>query len=137
MAYKLGAHIYIDTESSNAANELKKLGGARVILATAPNSKAISELINGLGGDGQLIVVAGQGEAIQMSPGQLLMGRRSIRGWSAARPSQDKSEDVLSFSVITGVLPVIEVFPLEQVALAYEKMMTSKVHFRAVLKMDA
>jgi propanol-preferring alcohol dehydrogenase len=134
LAYKLGAHVYIDTESLNPADELKKLGGARVILATAPSGKAISEVINGLGFDGQLIVVAGQGEPIQVSPGQLLHGRRSIRGWTA-RPLKDVSEDALNFSVISGVLPMIEVFPLEQAASAYEKMMTSKVHFRAVLKM--
>jgi len=134
LAYKLGAHVYIDTESLNPADELKKLGGARVILATAPSGKAISEVINGLGFDGQLIVVAGQGEPIQVSPGQLLHGRRSIRGWTV-RPLKDISEDALNFSVISGVLPMIEVFPLEQAVLAYEKMMTSKVHFRAVLKM--
>ena len=136
LAYKLGAHVYIDTESLNPANELKKLGGARVILATAPNSKAISEVINGLGFDGQLIVVAAPGEPMQISPGQLLGERLSIRGW-VGRPAKDKSEEALNFSVISGALPVIEVFPLEQAALAYEKMMTSKVHFRAVLKVGA
>ncbi len=115
--------------------ELQKLGGAKVILATAPNSKAISELVNGLGFDGQLIVVAWQGEPMQISPGQLLGGRRSVQGW-VARPARDKSEDALNFSVLTGALPMIEVFPLEQAAQAYEKMMTAKVHFRAVLKIS-
>ncbi len=136
LAYKLGAHVYIDAESSNPADELKKLGGARVILATAPNSKAISGVINGLGFDGQLIVVAAPGEPLQISPGQLLGGRLSVRGWTG-RPAKDKSEETLNFCVISGALPVIEVFPLEQAALAYEKMMTSKVHFRAVLKVSA
>lgn len=134
LAYILGAHVYIDTESSNPATELQKLGGARVILATAPNSKAISDVVEGLGFDGELIVVAAQGEPMQVFSGQLLGERRSIRGWSV-RPAKDVSEDVLNFSVISGVLPMIEVFPLEQAALAYEKMMTAKVHFRAVLKM--
>ncbi|MCX5997352.1 MAG: alcohol dehydrogenase [Chloroflexi bacterium] len=136
LAYKLGAHVYIDTESQNPAAELKKLGGARVILATAPNSKAISQVINGLGFDGQLIVVAASGEPMQFTPGQLLGGRGSIRGWIAG-PAKDKSEDALNFSVISGALPMIEVFPLEQAALAYEKMMTAKVRFRAVLKTGA
>jgi D-arabinose 1-dehydrogenase-like Zn-dependent alcohol dehydrogenase len=134
LAYKLGAHVYIDTESMNPAEELKKLGGARVILATAPNSKVISEVVNGLGVDGQLIIVAAPGEPLQIIPGQLLGGRRSIRGWTT-RPAKDKSEDAVYFSVISGVFPMIEVFPLEQAALAYEKMMTAKVHFRSVLKM--
>ncbi len=134
LAYKLGAHIYIDTKETNPAAELKKLGGARVILATAPNGKAIQDVINGLGFDGQVIIVAGQGEPMQVNPGQLLGGRRSIKGWVSG-PIRNKTEDALNFSIISGVIPMIEVFPLEQAALAYEKMMTSKVHFRSVLKM--
>jgi len=134
LAYSLGAHIYIDTESSNPAKELQKLGGARIILATAPSSKAISDVVDGLGFDGELIIVAAQGEPIHVFPGQLLGGRRSIRGWTA-RPAKNISEEVLNFSVISGALPMIEVFTLEQAALAYEKMMAAKVHFRAVLKM--
>ncbi|HXY87520.1 MAG TPA: alcohol dehydrogenase [Candidatus Acidoferrales bacterium] len=134
LAQSLGAHIYIDTESSNPAKELQKLGGARIILATAPSSKAISDVVDGLGLDGELIIVAAQGEPIHVFPGQLLGQRRSIRGW-AARPAKNISEEVLNFSVISGALPMIEVFPLEQAALAYEKMMAAKVHFRAVLKM--
>ena len=133
LAYTLGAHVYIDTESSNPAMELQKLGGARVILATAPNGKAISDIVNGLGFEGELIVVAYPGDPIQAFAWQLLGERRSIKGWTV-RPAKHMSEDVLNFSVISGVLPMIEVFPLEEAALAYEKMMTAKVHFRAVLK---
>ena len=135
LAYQLGAHNYIDAEATDAAAELKKLGGARVILATAPNSKAISALINGLAPDGQLIIVAWQNEPMQISPWQLLGGRRSVKGWTA-RPARNSSEDTLKFSVISGIVPMIEVFPLEQAALAFEKMVSSKVHFRSVLKMD-
>lgn len=134
LAYKLGAHVYIDTEASNPADELKKLGGARVILATAPNSKAISALINGLGFDGQLIIVAAPSEPIQIVPGQLFQGRRSIRGWVARK---SETAEALTFCVNSKIAPMIEVFPLEQASLAYEKMMTSKVLFRSVLKMDA
>ncbi len=132
LAYKLGAHIYIDTEATNPADELRKLGGARVILATAPNSKAISALVGGLGYDGQLIIVAVPSEPMQIHPGQLFQGRRVVRGWVAAR---HEAADALHFSVIADVVPMIEVFPLEQAALAFDKMMTSKVHFRSVLKM--
>jgi D-arabinose 1-dehydrogenase-like Zn-dependent alcohol dehydrogenase len=135
LAYQLGAHTYIDAEHSDAAAELKKLGGARLILATAPNSKAICALINGLCPDGQLIIVAWQNEPMQISPWQLLGGRRSVKGWTA-RPARNSSEDTLNFSVISGILPMVEVFPLEQAALAFEKMVSSKVHFRSVLKMD-
>ena len=136
LAYKLGAHIYIDSQSSDPAEELRKLGGAKVILATAPDSKAISALINGLGFEGQLIIVSAPGEPMQIFPWQLFRGRRSIKGWTA-RPSKNESEDALSFSVISGILPVTEVFPLDQAELAYEKMMTSKVHFRSVLKIGS
>ena len=135
LAYQLGAHNYIDAEATDAAAELKKLGGARVILATAPYSIAISALINGLAPDGQLIIVAWQNEPMQISPWQLLGGRRSVKGWTA-RPARNSSEDTLKFSVISGIVPMIEVFPLEQAALAFEKMMTAKVRFRSVLKMD-
>lgn len=135
LSYQLGAHIYIDTEASDPAKELQKLGGAKVILATAPNSKAISALVGGLGFEGQLIVVSAASEPIQIFAGQLFGGRRSVRGWVAGR-ARDKSEEALNFSVITGVTPMIEIFPLEEAALAYEKMMESKVHFRSVLKIS-
>ena len=114
--------------------ELQKLGGARVILATAPNGKVISDAVNGLGFEGELILVAYPSEPIQAFAWQLLGERRSIKGWTV-RPAKYLSEDVLNFSVISGALPMIEVFPLEQAGLAYEKMMTAKVHFRAVLRM--
>jgi D-arabinose 1-dehydrogenase-like Zn-dependent alcohol dehydrogenase len=135
LAYKLGAYLYIDSESGNGVKELQKMGGAKVIVSTAPNSKAIAGIINGLGFDGQLIIVSAPGEPMVIPPGQLLWGRHSVQGW-VARSTGDKSEDALSFSVLTGALPVIEVFPLEQAALAYGKMMTAKVHFRAVLKIS-
>lgn len=135
LANQLGAHTYIDAESMDAAAELKKLGGARVILATAPSSKAISGVINGLSQDGQVIIVAWSNEPMQISPWQLLGGRRSVKGWTA-RPARNSSEDTLKFSVIAGIVPMVEVFPLEQASLAFEKMMSSKVHFRSVLKMD-
>jgi len=135
LAYQLGAHTYIDAESTDAVAELKKLGGARVILATAPNSKAIAGLINGLCPDGQLIIVAWPNEPMQISPWQLLGGRRSLKGWTA-RPARNSSEDTLRFSVISGIVPMVEVFPLEQASQAFEKMISSKVHFRSVLKMD-
>lgn len=131
LAYQLGAHVYIDTEASNAADELKKLGGAKVILATAPSSKAISTLIGGLGFEGQLIIVAAPRDPLQINPSQLFQGRRSIRGWVASRA---EVADALNFSVIADIVPMIEVFPLEEAAAAYQKMMNSQVHFRSVLK---
>jgi D-arabinose 1-dehydrogenase-like Zn-dependent alcohol dehydrogenase len=129
LARKLGAHHFIDTNTSDAAKELMNLGGAKVILCTAPNGKAVSELVSGLSRDGQMIIVTYINEMMQLSPGNLLRGGLSIGGWVGGDP-----EDALRFSVLTGVRPMVEVFALEQAALAYERMMSAKVHFRAVLK---
>ena len=129
LAYKLGAHVYIDTDTGEAAKQLMKLGGARVILCTAPNGKAISDLIPGLGRNGQAIIITGARDMMQIPPMLLLGGERSIRGFVSGN-----IEDAIRFSMLTKVIPMVEVFPLEQAALAYEKMMTAKVHFRSVLK---
>jgi D-arabinose 1-dehydrogenase-like Zn-dependent alcohol dehydrogenase len=130
LAYKLGAHVYIDTDMGEPAKQLIKLGGARVILCTAPNGKAISDLLPGLGRSGQAIIVTGARDMMQIPPMLLLGGERAVRGFVGGN-----IEDTIRFSVLTKVIPMVEVFPLEQVALAYEKMMTAKVHFRSVLKM--
>jgi len=133
LAYKLGAQLFIDTKSSDVVKELQKLGGAKVILATAPDNKAVSELINGLSFNGKLIIVAGINGPIQVFGGQLLNGRRSIQGWVAS--GANVREDAINFSLLTEVHPIIETFPLEQVSEAYERMMNAKVRFRAVLTM--
>jgi propanol-preferring alcohol dehydrogenase len=133
LALRLGAHIYIDTQQANAAEELRKLGGAKVILATAPNSQAILGLVSGLGYDGQLIIVAAASDPMPLVPAMLFQGRRSIRGWVGSRA---ETADALDFCALTDIQPMIEVFPLEQAALAFDKMMTSKVHFRSVLKVS-
>ena len=130
LAYKLGAHFYIDTDATEGAKELNKLGGATVILCTAPNSKAISDLIPGLGRNGQAIIVTGASDMLTVPSFMMLGGQRSIKGYVSGN-----IEEAINFSMLTKVVPMIEVFPLEQAALAYEKMMTSKVHFRSVLKM--
>jgi len=133
LAEKLGAHIFVNTEISDVAKVLQELGGAKVILVTAPNNKAVSELVNGLSYDGKLVIVAGIDEPIQIFSGALLMGRRSIQGWIAAGANARK--DTIEFSLLTNIHPMIETFPLEQIALAYEKMMNATVRFRAVLTM--
>lgn len=130
LAYNLGAHIYIDTDAEDPAKALMDLGGARVLLCTAPNSKAISDLIPGLGRNGQAIIISGGRDMMQISPILLLGGERSVKGFVGGI-----MEDALRFSALAGIVPKVETFALEEVATAYEKMMTAKVHFRAVLKM--
>ena len=133
LAKKLGASVYIDSKATNAANELQKLGGAQVILATAPSSKAMSELINGLGANGRLVVVGATMDPIEVTPVQLIFGSRSIQGWSSGIPTD--SEDTLRFAELSGVRPMIEKYPLARAAEAYARMMSGKAQFRVVLTM--
>ena len=131
LARKLGAQVYIDSKARNAAEELQKLGGATVILATAPSSQAMSEIFHGLGRNGKLLVVGADGGALQIPSGALIMGKRSVVGWASGTPSD--SEDTLRFAALAGVRPMIERFPLEKAGEAYERMRSGQARFRVVL----
>ena len=133
LAKKLGASVYIDSKSTNAAEALQKLGGAQVILATAPSSKAMSELFDGLGPNGRLMVIGVAFDPIEVTPVQLVNGSRTIQGWAAGTPTD--IEDTLRCAELTGVRPMIETYPLEKAAEAYERMVSGKAQFRAVLTM--
>ena len=133
LAVKLGASLYLDADAVNVAKELASLGGASVILATAPNSKAMSDLIDGLGVGGKLIVVGAAADPISVTPIQLIGQRRSIQGWPSG--SARDSEETLNFCAITGIRPMVETFPLEQAAAAYDRMLSGKARFRVVLTM--
>jgi D-arabinose 1-dehydrogenase-like Zn-dependent alcohol dehydrogenase len=133
LAKKLGAHAYIDSKATNAAEELQKLGGARVIMATAPSSKAMSELINGLGPNGTLMVVGAAPDPIEVTPAQLIFGVHTIQGWAAGTPAD--SDDTLRFAELSGVRAMIETYPLEKAAEAYARMMSGNAQFRVVLTM--
>jgi D-arabinose 1-dehydrogenase-like Zn-dependent alcohol dehydrogenase len=130
LAMKLGAHHYIDSQSQDPAAELLKLGGAKVILATATNAEAMSAVSGGLGVNGTLMII-GAVPSMQISPIQLLMGRQSVKGWYSGMAID--SQDTLAFSVLSGVRAMNEVYPLEQAAEAYERMMSGKARFRVVL----
>ncbi len=133
LARKLGAHVYIDSQATNAAQELQKLGGARVILATAPSGKAMSELIDGLGPNGRLMVIGASSDSIEVNPAQLIFGSHTIEGWASGIATD--SEDTLHFAELTGVRPMIETYPLEKAGEAYDRMMSGKAQFRVVLTM--
>src|ERR1700693_4877598 len=133
LAKKLGASVYIDSQSTNAAEALQEMGGARVILATAPSSKAMSELIDGLGPNGKLIVIGATFDPIEVTPVQLINGSRTIQGWASGTPADE--EDTLQFAVLSGVRPMIETYPLEKAGEAYARMMSGKAQFRVVLTM--
>jgi D-arabinose 1-dehydrogenase-like Zn-dependent alcohol dehydrogenase len=133
LAKKLGASVYIDSQATNAAEELQKLGGAQVILATAPSSKAMSELVDGLGPNGKLMVIGAAFDPIEVTPIQLISGNRTIQGWASGTPID--SEDTLLFAELTGVRPMIETYPLEKAAEAYARMLSGDAQFRVVLTM--
>ena len=133
LAKKLGANMYIDSKATNAAAALQELGGARVILATAPSSKSMTELIDGLGPNGKLLVVGGDFKPIEVTPIQLIFGSRTIQGWATGSPAD--SEDTLRFAELSGVRPMIETYPLQRAQEAYARMLSGDAQFRVVLTM--
>ncbi len=133
LARKLGAHEYVDTGAGAPAEALQKLGGAQVILATAPDSKSISALVDGLAGNGTLLVVGAGFDSLTVTPLQLIGGRKAIQGWPSGTAKD--SEDTLRFSSLSGVRPMIERYPLANAAEAYQQMITGKARFRVVLTM--
>lgn len=130
LARQLGAAVYIDSQAQDPAAELKKLGGAKTILATVIVGDAMSAVEGGLGIEGTLVVV-GAAPTMQASPLFLLMGNRSIKGWYSG--TSIDSQDALAFSARTGVRPMNEVYPLDRVVEAYDRMLSGKARFRVVL----
>ncbi|SPE28354.1 Alcohol dehydrogenase GroES domain-containing protein [Candidatus Sulfotelmatobacter sp. SbA7] len=133
LARKLGATHYVDTAAGDPAAALQKFGGAQVILATAPDSKSISALVNGLSSRGTLLVVGASPDPITVTPLQLIHGSKSIHGWASGIATD--SEDTMQFSALSGVRPMIECYPLEKAAEAYEQMISGRARFRVVLTM--
>jgi D-arabinose 1-dehydrogenase-like Zn-dependent alcohol dehydrogenase len=131
LAKELGAAVYIDNQSQDPVVELQKLGGAKVILATATSGEAMSSVVGGLGINGSLIIV-GAASSMQFSPLMLLGGRSSIQGWYSGT-SMD-TQDTLTFSARSGVRPMNEILPLERASEGYDRMMSGKARFRVVLK---
>jgi D-arabinose 1-dehydrogenase-like Zn-dependent alcohol dehydrogenase len=130
LARQLGASVYIDSVAQDPASELNKLGGAKVILATATSGDAISAVQDGLAVEGTLLIV-GAVPSMQVSPLSLIMGNRSVKGWYSG--TSIDSQDTLAFSARTGVRPMNEVYPLERISEAYDRMMSGKARFRVVL----
>lgn len=134
LAKRLGAFAYIDSKATIAAEELRKLGGAKVILATAPNAKAIADLVDGLSAGGELLIVGAPAEPMEISAVQLLLARRAIQGWPSGTAMD--SQETLEFSSFAGVRPMIETYPLEKVNDAYARMASGDAEFRVVLTVD-
>jgi D-arabinose 1-dehydrogenase-like Zn-dependent alcohol dehydrogenase len=134
LARQLGAHSYIDATAQDVVAELQRLGGASAILATAPNAQAISGLVDGLAPSGKLLVPAAPLEPLSINVFSLIMKRSSVAGWYSGTAKD--SQDTLEFSALSDVHPMIEKYPLDQVAEAYEQMHSGKVRFRVVLTLD-
>lgn len=134
LAKKLGAHAYVDTSAGPPAQALQKMGGAHVILATAPDSKSMSAVVDGLGPNGTLMIVGAGFESLTVTPLQLIGGKKSIRGWASGTAKD--SQDTLEFSALSGVRPMIERYPLEKAAEAYDQMISGRARFRVVLTMS-
>jgi D-arabinose 1-dehydrogenase-like Zn-dependent alcohol dehydrogenase len=133
LAKKLGALHYIDSQEKNPAEELNKLGGAKVIIATVTNAEAMAAVIGGLAANGVLMVIGAAGP-ISVNPILLINGRTSVKGWYSGTAID--SQDALKFSASAGVQSMNEIFPLEKAAEAYERMMSGKARFRVVLSME-
>jgi D-arabinose 1-dehydrogenase-like Zn-dependent alcohol dehydrogenase len=133
LAKKPGASIYLDSSAADAAAELQKMGGAQVILTTVPSAKPMTALFPGLGPRGKMVVVGATMDPLEVSPGQLIQGSRGIQGWASGILTD--SEDTLRFAEMTGVRPMIEKYPLENVNEAFRRMVSGKAQFRVVLTM--
>ncbi len=134
LARQLGARHYIDSQAQDPATELRNLGGAKVILATVTNGDAMAAVVGGLGSNGTLMVI-GAAPSLTVSPGQLIGGCLAVKGWYSG--TSIDSQDTLAFCVLTGVRSMNEVFPLERVAEAYDRMLSGQARFRVVLTMSS
>jgi D-arabinose 1-dehydrogenase-like Zn-dependent alcohol dehydrogenase len=134
LAIELGARHYIDSQTQDPAAALLSLGGAAVVLATVTNGDAMAAVLGGLGANGTFMLI-GATPSLTVSPVQLLRGRQSVKGWYSG--TSIDSQDTMAFSVLAGVRSRNEIFPLERAAEGYERMMSGKARFRAVLSMNS
>src|ERR1700741_621745 len=131
LARELGAHHYIDSMASDVATELQKLGGARVVAATATNAEAITAALGGLGLHGELLTLAALTDPVQVSPMQLINISGTVHGHPAG--ASNDLQDTLNFAALQGIKPMIEVLPLEKAADGYQRMLANQARFRVVL----
>ena len=134
LAKQLGAHHYIDSKAGDPAAALQALGGAKVILATASDSKSMSELVGGLLPRGKMIVAGAPAAPLEISPLALIFGSRAVEGTLTG--SSIDNEDTLAFSVLQNIKPMIETVPLEKAAEGYQRMASNKARFRVVIVMN-
>jgi NADPH2:quinone reductase len=132
LALELGADHFVDTSEVDAAEALQTMGGAKLVLSTAPVADAISEVAGGIGRDGEVVAVGVPGEPVEVSVQHLVQTRGSVSGWASGHAKD--WEDTLEFSALRDVTPEVETYPLEDVEEAYERMMDNEARFRVVLE---
>ena len=132
-AAELGAHEYINTSKGDVNAQLQAMGGAALIVATAPNPKAIGPLTGGLQAGGHLLVLSPCG-LIEVDTGHLILKAVSVAGYPSGHAID--SEEAIAFTKLHGIKCLVESFPLPDAEKAYEHMVSGKVRFRAVLVMD-
>jgi D-arabinose 1-dehydrogenase-like Zn-dependent alcohol dehydrogenase len=133
LARQLGASHYIDSESTDPAGELMKLGGAQVVLATVTHGPAMSATLGGLAPRGRLLVLGAADSAIEVSPLDLIMARRAVEGWYSG--TSIDAQETLNFSAQSGVQSMNESYPLDQAPAAFDRMLSGRARFRVVLTM--
>jgi D-arabinose 1-dehydrogenase-like Zn-dependent alcohol dehydrogenase len=131
LARQLGAHHYIDSRAEDPAAALQALGGAKVVLATVTSGPAMTAVQGGLAPRGTLLIVGVPDAALAIDPLPLILGSRSVQGWYSG--TSIDSQQTLAFSQLTGVRPMIETYPLDRAAEAYDRMMSGNARFRVVL----
>lgn len=134
LARQLGAHHYIDAAAQDVAAALLALGGARVVLATANNARAMSGALGGLGMNGRMVVLGWTEQPIEVSATQLIMRRNAVEGWPSGTAAH--SQETLAFSALAGVRPMVEEYPLARAAEAYDRMLRGEARFKIVLRPD-
>jgi D-arabinose 1-dehydrogenase-like Zn-dependent alcohol dehydrogenase len=132
LARSLGASHYIDSKATDPSEELGKLGGAKVILATAASGAAMTAAFGGLGVRGKMVIVGSSMEPLAVPAAMFIGGDKTVTGHASGAASD--SEDTLAFCVQSGVRPMIELRPLEDAPAAYAKMMSGEARFRMVLE---
>ncbi len=132
LALDLGADHFVDTAEEDPAAALQDLGGARVVLGTAPSSDAIESVVGGLGNDGELVVVGVPGDPVSVDVQYLVGTRGDVGGWGSGHARD--SQDTLEFSDLRGIAPRTETYPLAEVSAAYDRMLSNDARFRVVLE---
>jgi D-arabinose 1-dehydrogenase-like Zn-dependent alcohol dehydrogenase len=132
LAGELGADAYVDSQKEDPAEALSEMGGADVVLSTAPSADAMESVVGGLGMDGELVAVGVPGEDVSVPVMEMIGARQSVSGWPSGHAYD--SEETLEFSALRDITPMTETYPLEDASEGYGRMISNEARFRVVLE---